>query len=166
MERKTIFFIFSFTAMAVLLACPVLAQEASPPPPLEVSEIDILMKYLLLAFIFEAVYAAIFQWTVFIRYLNDTGAKTVVKVGLAWATIANYPEMNIIREIGTSLFKSPEKSAGMGQFITALLIAGGSSAIYDIMSKYLRDTKALNKKIAEIEAKKAAEQAAGEGDEG
>lgn len=160
MNRQTSLLALALIGTTLLFACPVFAQTEAATAAPDITEIDILMKYLLVAFIFEAVYAAIFQWTIFIRYLGDTGAKTVIKVGLAWATIANYPEMNIMREIGKVLFKSPEKSAGMGQFITALLIAGGSSAIYDIMSRYLRDTKGLNKKIEKIKEEKAAALAA------
>jgi len=115
------------------------------------SEIDILFKYLLLALLFEAVYAAIFQWSLFINIFDGTGARTVVKVGLAWIAIANYPGMNVIHDVAVNLFGSSESSAGIGQFITALLIAGGSSAIYDIMKRYLRDHAGLEKKKKRIE---------------
>ena len=123
-------------------------ETASQKPT---TEIDILLKYLLLALLFEAVYSAIFQWSLFLRIPKDLGVRTIVKVGLAWLAIANYPGMNVMHDLAVNLFNSTEDSAKLGQFITALLLAGGSSAIYDIMKRYLRDSSGLKKREARIQ---------------
>lgn len=102
---------------------------------------EILFKFLVLAVVFEAALSTIFNWRLFIKHLEGKGWKTVIAVLSAWL-IFGLADMNIFKELMETLdpktegfFEDETLARWAASFATALLIAGGSDAIFRIYTK-------------------------------
>lgn len=94
---------------------------------------EVLLVFLVLSLAFEVALTPIFNWRVFMAHLEGKGYKTPITVALAFVVFWGYG-LDIIRDLLVALKRPAEVSIG-GQILTALLIAGGSSGIFQIFTK-------------------------------
>jgi hypothetical protein len=112
----------------------------------------VLLVFLVLSVVFEVALTPIFNWRLFMAHFEERGLKTPITVVLAFVVFWSYG-LDIISELLTALDKPTGRSLG-GQILTALLIAGGSSGVFQIFTKLgIRMNTDDRKKKAE-EAKK------------
>lgn len=93
----------------------------------------VLVKFVVLSVVFEAAMTPIFNWRFFLRHFEGKGVKTPLVVGLAFLIFWSY-DLDIIRDLLKIWDDTVNLSLG-GQFITALLIAGGSDGVFRIFTK-------------------------------
>jgi hypothetical protein len=148
------------SAPVLLLLCsPVCAQDPASNDSIS-KGLDLLVKFFMLAVVIEVAFATIFQWKIYLKYFHDKGYKTplIVVVSFIFCKTAN---LNIVGDLLKILFeKSHEINNYIGLFITALLLAGGSSGMNSLFSKLkIRDPDAIQKRAdglqSELEKKKA-----------
>lgn len=140
--------------IAVMVLCAASsAYAAEGAGDTAASAAAIIFKYLIVVTVFESVYSAIFQWTWFIRKGEKKGLKTPIKVLLGWLAVVAYPSINIMEELSTDIFGAASGSGDpwVGQLVTALLIAGGSSGMFDILNKIgFRDRDEAQRKVDRV----------------
>lgn len=110
----------------------------------------VLFIFLVLSVVFEVALTPIFNWRVFMAHFEERGWKTPITVALAFFVFWSYG-LDIISDLLTALGNATAKSLG-GQILTALLIAGGSSGVFQIFAK-------LGIRMNTEERKKKAEEA-------
>ncbi len=93
----------------------------------------VIVKFLVLSVVFEVAMTPIFNWRFFLKHFEGKGVKTPLTVGLAFLVFWSY-DLDIIRDLLKIWDESIQISLG-GQFITALLIAGGSDGVFRIFTK-------------------------------
>lgn len=93
---------------------------------------SVLLLFLAVAVVFEAAMSAIFDWRVFIRYFEGRGVKTPILVVTALFVTYQY-DLDVLNQILEALDQNGSQET-VGKFITALLISGGSSAVYRVYS--------------------------------
>lgn len=113
----------------------------------------VLFVFLVLSVVFEVALTPIFNWRVFMAHFEGKGYKTPITVVLAFIVFWGYG-LDIIGELLTALGKPTGRSVG-GQILTALLIAGGSSGIFQIFTrlKIRMDPEERKKKTEEARKK-------------
>jgi len=120
---------------------------------------DVLFPYFVLAVVFEVALAPLFNWRIFLLHFEGKVYKTPITIVLAYVTFSA-ANLDIFGEILMALGHgySPVIENGVpkevtstwwGQFLTAFLIAGGSSGINQIFSKIGIRTPELNKRKAQ-----------------
>lgn len=117
---------------------------------------DVLLVFLVLSVVFEVALTPIFNWRLFMTHLEGRGYKTPITVALAFIVFWGYG-LDIISDLLNALGKSAEKSIG-GQILTALLIAGGSSGVFQIFTKLKIRMEPEERKAKAEEAKQSLEQ--------
>ena len=93
----------------------------------------VLFVFLVLSVVFEVALTPIFNWRFFMAHLEGKGYKTPITVALAFIVFWGYG-LDIIRDLLVALKRPAEVSIG-GQILTALLIAGGSSGVFQIFTR-------------------------------
>ena len=113
---------------------------------------EILALFLVLSIVFESALTPVFNWRVFARKFDGKGVKTPVIVILAFVVFWRY-DLDIIKDIlnAFKLNNSEAYSTSIGgQFLTALLIAGGSDGVFRIFSRLgLRNPADRKKKASQ-----------------
>lgn len=86
----------------------------------------IVASLLIVALVLESAFATIFNWRVFRTYFSSSGWKTIVMVIASWLVVTQFSF-----DATGDLFNlySNQASPGLSGFITALVLAGGSSGI-------------------------------------
>jgi hypothetical protein len=128
--------------------------------PISMEEVmNILIVFLVLSIVFEVALTPIFNWRIFLIYFDERGFKTPITVGLAFLVFWGY-KLDIITDLLNvlkPLVTNRESNIG-GKILTALLIAGGSSGIFQIFTKLgIRNPVETKEKGVEARATKAAE---------
>ncbi len=135
---------------------------------------EILVLLFVISVVFETALTPIFNWRVFARHFEGKGVKTPITVLLALALLWGY-DIDIFKHVIDAFAENgadPSSSTVVGRIITALLVAGGSGAIFNIFAKIgLRNpTQLAEKARTEREhakkAKQTAQQARQQGGEG
>ena len=93
----------------------------------------VLLVFLVLSVVFEVALTPIFNWRVFMAHFEERGLKTPITVILAFVVFWSYG-LDIISDLLTALDKPTGRSLG-GQILTALLIAGGSSGVFQVFTR-------------------------------
>lgn len=120
---------------------------------------NILFVFLAVAVIFEAAMSALFDWRIYIRYLQGRGFKTPILVGVALLVCFNY-DLDILSRVLGALDQSAP-AQGIGKLVTAFLISGGSSAVFRIYSNLgIRNPAERERKAKEERAEMAENEAA------
>lgn len=111
------------------------ATISSPVPNATLENVGrvLLVLFLVLSVVFEVALTPIFNWRYFLLHFESKGIKTPVTVILAFMVFWGYG-LDIIKDVLVSLGYSASKTLG-GQFLTALLIAGGSDGVLRIFTK-------------------------------
>ncbi len=130
----------------------------------------ILVLLFVLSVVFETALTAIFNWRVFARHFEGRGVKTPITVLLAPALLWGY-DIDIFKHVIDAFAgegASSSSSTFVGRVITALPVAGGSGATFNIFSRIgLRNPEQLVEKARkEREQAEKAGQAAEPGNEG
>ncbi len=113
---------------------------------------EVLIIFLVLSVVFEVALTPIFNWRIFIRYLEGKGAKTIITVALAFIVFWSY-ELDIVKDLLNALGQKDESGQQIarttgGQVLTALLIAGGSNGVYSIFKRLnIRDVEERNARV-------------------
>jgi len=145
--------------LLLLLIALILPEYAFAESVNEAKLYDVLFPYFVLAVVFEVALAPLFNWRVFLLHFEGKGYKTPITIVLAYVTFSA-ANLDIFGEMLTALghgYAPVEVNGEMqavsstwwGQFLTAFLIAGGSSGINQIFSKIGIRTPELNKKKAQ-----------------
>ena len=123
---------------------------------------QVLVVFLVLSVVFEAALTPLFNWRVFMAHFDGRGFKTPITVVLAFVVFWGYG-LDIIKDLLVALGKTAEVSVG-GQVLTALLIAGGSSGVFQIFTKlHIRMEPEERKKKAEAARQGLTQKAAAKG---
>lgn len=121
---------------------------------------NVLFVFLAIAVVVEAAMSAIFDWRVFIRYFEGEGVKTLVLVGTGLLVTFNY-DLDILQQILTAL-DQPGTEQRIGKVITAFLISGGSSAVFQVYSNLgIRNPAERERKAKEERETMAEKEASG-----
>jgi len=91
---------------------------------------EVLLTFLVLSAVFEVALTPLFNWRIFLRHFEGKGWKTPITVFMAYVVFWGYG-MDIVYDLLTALGYEVSRGFG-GQLLTALLIAGGSSGIFQI----------------------------------
>jgi len=131
------------------------ATTGAPTNPHPQAVFNVLFLFLALSLVFESAMSVIFDWRLFIRHFEGRGVKTPVIVGTAFLVFWSY-DLDIVHDLLRALNQgTPEKSV-MGQFLTALLIAGGSGGIFRIFARLgIRSPEARRRKAQEERAEQS-----------
>lgn len=112
---------------------------------------SVLFVFLAISVVFEAAMSALFDWRIYIRYFEGRGVKTPILVGVALLVCFHY-DLDILHNVLEGLGRSEQKQQ-IGMIITAFLISGGSSAVFQVYSNLgLRDPTARKQKAKEERA--------------
>jgi hypothetical protein len=87
---------------------------------------------LVVAVLLENAFATIFNWRVFLAYFSSKGVKTIVMVVVS-LIVVNVFDIDVVASLISAYKTAPEPSGLVSKFITALILAGGSAGIYNIM---------------------------------
>ena len=111
---------------------PVCAPGCAPGSNMEKAG-GVLFVFLVLSVVFEVALTPIFNWSLFLRKFEGRGVKTPVTVILAFLVFWGYG-LDIVKDLLEALCYTTRKTLG-GQFLTSLLIAGGSDGVLRIFTK-------------------------------
>ena len=97
--------------------------------------VAVVLVYLaVFSIIFEIAVTPLFSWRIFVKYLGGQGWKFPIITGLAFAVFWGY-NMDIVYALLEAMgMEGVEKGIG-GQALTALLIAGGSKGVHQILDR-------------------------------
>ncbi|MFH1214687.1 MAG: hypothetical protein V1681_11400 [Candidatus Neomarinimicrobiota bacterium] len=98
-----------------------------------VSVAKVLVKFLVLSVVFETAMTPIFNWRFFLKHFEGKGVKTPLTICLAFLIFWTY-NLDIVSDTLNALEYQAKINIG-GQFVTALLIAGGSDGVFRIFTK-------------------------------
>ena len=96
-----------------------------------------LLKYLVLSLVLEMALTVVFNWEVFIKYLEGKGWKTPIAILFA-GLMAYYFELDIMQEVLTTLGSYKATGTGadfIGKLVTAFVLAGGNDGIFRVLTK-------------------------------
>lgn len=91
-----------------------------------------LTMLLVLAILLENALAVIFNWRLFLTYFSAKGTRTLIMIAAAWLLVAGL-HIDIIASLMDVYLETAVRSGVETQFLTALILAGGSSGVYSIM---------------------------------
>jgi hypothetical protein len=113
---------------------------------------EVLLVFIVLSVVFEIALTPLFNWRIFLAYCSKKGFRTPITVGLAFAVFLGY-DLDIFRDLLVAM-GIPAKISLPGQLLTAMLIAGGSSGVFEIFTKlHIRmNPKDREAKIAEAQS--------------
>ncbi len=99
---------------------------------------SVLLVFLVLSIVFESALTPVFNWRVFRKRFDGKGVKTPIVVILAFVVFWNY-DLDIVNDVLVAMNylaeTTPRGHTLPGQALTALLIAGGSSGIFNIYKR-------------------------------
>ena len=95
---------------------------------------SVLLIFLVLSIVFESALSPVFNWRVFRNRFDGKGVKTPITVILAFVVFWGYG-LDIVYDLLIALGYDQDGITLGGQALTALLIAGGSSGIFNIYKR-------------------------------
>lgn len=133
-------YIILLTGFSALTISGMAAAETTPAVDLRDSNIyadslAALTMLFVIAVLLENAFATIFNWRVFLTYFSSRGVKTIIMVAIAYALVRIF-DLDIVAAL-IAAYQKGAVSATEWQFpsqlITALILAGGSAGVYNIM---------------------------------
>ena len=125
--------LFVVAVIFCLMLVPAFAQQAAGKPATTPDVTSVLMVFLVLSVVFEVALTPLFNWRIFLQYFEGRGLKTPITVIAALLVFWKY-DLDIIKDLLVVLNKPDPGITLGGQFITALLIAGGSDGVFRIFT--------------------------------
>jgi hypothetical protein len=87
-----------------------------------------------IALLLESGLAILFNWRPFLLYVDGRGLRTVISVIVAYVFVAHFQIDIVTRLVNVYSQRNPPfANHALGRFITALIIAGGSAAVNNIL---------------------------------
>lgn len=127
------------TAAAVPVGGTAPSEGATRTSPVALDNTEIYKESLaaltilfVVAVLLESAFAVIFNWRVFLAYFSRSGVKTIVMIVVS-VIVVNGFNLDIVSSLLEAYQSSPQPSGPLSQFITALVLAGGSAGVYNIM---------------------------------
>lgn len=118
-------------AASSALAGPDATPPLNPSAPYE-KYFEQLTGLFVMAVLLESAFALIFNWRVFLAYFSRTGAKTIVMFAVSllvvWAL-----DVDIVAKLVSAYKGELQPSIILSKCITALILAGGSAGVSNIM---------------------------------
>jgi hypothetical protein len=94
---------------------------------------EALLKLFVIALLLESALAVIFNWRVFLTYFTLRGWRTIIMVGVALLIVTQL-DLDIFRDLVAAYTNVTVTNPDFGtQFITALIIAGGSVGVNNLL---------------------------------
>jgi hypothetical protein len=120
--------------LALTLAAPALAQGEEPNDDLYQAVARGLTMLFILAVLLENAFATIFNWRLFLTYFSVRGVKTIVMIAVSLVIVLLF-EIDIVDDLVEAYHPDTvDINAGVLSIpITALILAGGSSAVNNVM---------------------------------
>jgi hypothetical protein len=84
-----------------------------------------------IAVLLESAFALLFSWRVFLTYFSVTGVKTIVMLLIAWIVVYAF-DVDILASLINVYREKPTQSLPVSKLITAMILAGGSTAVNKI----------------------------------
>lgn len=146
--------------VSLLFTTAVAAAETSNPIVLNnqgiyEKSLAALTLLFVVAVLLEHAFATIFNWRVFLAYFSRTGAKTIIMVAVSLVVVNKF-EIDIVASLMSAYKSNVQDSAALSKFITALILASGSTGVFNIMRALGYRTE--NREV-EMEAKAPVDQA-------
>lgn len=94
-----------------------------------------LTELFVVALLLESAFAVIFNWRVFLAYFSLRGVRTIVMISASWLIVYKF-HLDVLANL-IAAYQSPPTNPAPGpfsQFVTALILAGGSSGVNRIMT--------------------------------
>ena len=86
----------------------------------------------IIATILESGLAVVFNWRPFIQLFDGRGVKTIISILFAWFFVEFF-DLDIVTRLANLYLNEKHQSSFPGVFITALILAGGSSAVNKLL---------------------------------
>ena len=136
----------------LLLAVPVAyAEEGAVEATVDAEKAGYtLLLILVLAILLETGLSTFFNWRIYLRYLDGFGAKTPIAVVAASVFLFAY-DIDAVAKIMSAFGHEPSKPSIPGTVLTALIVAGGSSAVFTLFTKLNLRNPLERKGVAETE---------------
>lgn len=100
-----------------------------------------LTMLLVSAFVIENALAVLFNWRVFLTYFSLRGIKTPISVIVSFIVVW-WAGLDIVQALLAAYLTDPPRSSVVSMALTALILAGGSSGIHNLMAALgYRDSK-------------------------
>lgn len=119
---------------------------------MEADILKIVGNFLIIAIFFETALSIIFNWRLFILHCDSKGWKTPINIGLALVFSFAFG-LDIFSKV-IEIMGQGSPSPILGKIFTALLLAGGSASIHELLRKIGARGKIDPKKSKEIDALK------------
>jgi hypothetical protein len=129
-------------AAAPLMSSAAMAQSAVPWWDNNLADVSsIALKGLIFLFVFavliESALAVIFNWRLFLEVFNGRGMKTLIMIVVS-AIAVHVFGIDVVRDMASKFQGTPPETApleigSLPFWITALILAGGSSGVYNIL---------------------------------
>ncbi len=93
-----------------------------------------LFLVLVLAILLETGLSTLFNWRIYLKYFEERGLKVPIAVASAFIFVKQF-EIDAVAEILNAFVKADSDPGIAGIVLTALIIAGGSSAVFTLYEK-------------------------------
>ena len=125
--------------LSVLFGAATSSALAGPDPTISSEKSEPYGKYFeqltglfVMAVLLENAFALIFNWRVFLAYFSRTGTKTIVMVVVSLIVVYAL-DVDIVAKLVSAYKGEPQPSIVPSKLITALILAGGSAGVSNIM---------------------------------
>jgi len=88
-----------------------------------------------LAILLETALSTLFHWRWFSRWFDGRGLKLPIAVGVSWLFIDSMNLDSISQLLSAYDNTLSSQNTPLGQFVTALIVAGGSKTVFDLFEK-------------------------------
>jgi hypothetical protein len=107
-----------------------------------------LTQLFVIAVLLESAFTVLFTWRVFLIYFNRSGVKTLVMVS-ASVVVVHVFDVDILASL-LAVYKGSSVASGpLSKFITALILAGGSAGVNNVMRALGYRSKASDQALGE-----------------
>jgi hypothetical protein len=92
----------------------------------------ILFAVFAIAVVLESALALVFNWRPFLKYFDGRGVKSLISLALGWAVAASL-DLDVVQRLYAAMLGTADKTFPLGEFVTGLVLAGGSAGVHNIM---------------------------------
>lgn len=121
--------------LLIVLAMPAIAADnplALDDPEIYKRSLAALTQLFVIAVLLESAFATIFNWRVFLAYFSRTGVKTLVMI-VGSLLVVNIFDVDVLASLLSAYKPEAVPSGPVSKLITALILAGGSAGVYNVM---------------------------------
>jgi hypothetical protein len=139
----TVFFVFAMVSSSYASDSSVALDNDS----IYKDSLAALTMLFVLAVLLESALSVIFNWRLYLVIFNSRGVKTLIMLILAWVAVDQLG-IDIVADLLGSYIEPDPGSQTLTKFITALILAGGSAGVNNLMVTLgYRDPSAPVKKV-------------------